>query len=169
MRTPVTRQYPDEHLPIQNRFWGFPGLLWDDAADEPYCTGCQVCMRNCPTSAITVTMKDNPRAKEGLSKRRKIVEDFEINLSRCIACNICVEVCNFDAIEMTYQHEQASYYPDVIADLPTLFDFSRNKQRYREQHGADAASPPAEGAAPEAAAPATAPEAEPEREAVQTR
>ena len=135
---------------MQQRFWGFPGLLWDGAADEPYCTGCQVCMRYCPTNAITVTMKDNPRQKEGLSKRRKIVEDFEINLSRCIACNICVEVCNFDAIEMTYQHEEASYYPDIIADLPTLFHYSENKRRYREEQDGPA-PPPTPPVVPEAA------------------
>ncbi len=151
VRTPVTRQYPDEHLPVQQRFWGFPGLIWDAAADEPFCTGCQVCMRNCPTGAITVAMKDNPRQKEGKSKRRKIVDDFEINLSRCIACNICVEVCNFDAIEMSYQHEEASYYPDIIADLPMLFQFSRNKHRYLEAQGVETPVQTASTATPDAA------------------
>ncbi|MCX6021041.1 MAG: 4Fe-4S dicluster domain-containing protein [Chloroflexi bacterium] len=135
-RKPVTLQYPDERLPVQPRFWGFPGLLWDDATEEPFCTGCQVCMRYCPTSAIRVTMRDNPRAKDGQSKRRKMVEDFHLNLSRCIACNICVEVCNFDAIEMTWQHEQAGYAPDIVADLPMLFKFSVDKRRQQKEQGA---------------------------------
>ena len=77
----VTAQYPKEHLPIAPRFMGFPALTWDQAVG------------------------DNPLFKEDKSKRRKIVGDFEINLGRCILCGICVDVCNFDAIEMSHEHE----------------------------------------------------------------
>lgn len=127
-RKPVTVQYPEERLPLAPRFMGFPGLIWDYDTDEPFCTGCQVCQRYCPTGAIYVTMKDNPKAAEGKSKRRKIVEVFELNISRCISCQICVEVCNFDAIEMTHVHEEAGYFPDVVADLDQLFKMSREKE-----------------------------------------
>ena len=123
-RTPVTVQYPSERLPLQPRYMGFPGLMWDDANDEPFCTGCQVCMRNCPTNCMTVTMKDNPKFAEGTSKRRKIVDYFSINQSRCISCSICVEVCGFEAIEMTHTHEQANYYPDTVTELPALLEMS---------------------------------------------
>ncbi|MFH1141204.1 MAG: NADH-quinone oxidoreductase subunit I [Chloroflexota bacterium] len=101
----VTAQYPREHLPLAPRFMGFPVLTWDDKVGEPYCTGCMVCVRNCPTQCMSVTMKDNPLLQEGKSKRRKIMEEFEINLGRCIVCGICVEVCNFDAILMSHEHE----------------------------------------------------------------
>ena len=50
-------------------------------------------------------MKDNPLFSEGKSRRKKIIDEFEINLGRCILCGICVEVCNFDAIEMSHEHE----------------------------------------------------------------
>ena len=69
-RTPVTVQYPSERLPLQPRYMGFPGLMWDDANDEPFCTGCQVCMRNCPTNCMTVTMKDNPKFAEDRKSTR---------------------------------------------------------------------------------------------------
>ena len=49
---------------------------------------------------MTVTMKDNPKFAEGTSKRRKILDEFFIDYGRCMRCNICVEVCNFDAISM---------------------------------------------------------------------
>jgi NADH-quinone oxidoreductase subunit I len=88
---PVTVQYPDQHLPLAPRYMGFPGLLWDFKQNEPACTGCQVCMRNCPTECITVTMQDNPRFKTGESKRRKLVDHFDIKIERCILCSICVE------------------------------------------------------------------------------
>ena len=108
-RKPVTVQYPNKHLPIQPRYMGFPALTWDGKVGEPYCTACMVCIRNCPTLCMAATMVDNPLQKEGKSSRKKIVESFEINLNRCILCGICVEVCNFDAIVMSHEHEMSTY------------------------------------------------------------
>lgn len=128
MRSPVTGQYPDpnKRLPVQERFMGFPALLWDYTAAEPYCTGCMVCVRECPTQCMSATMKDNPQHAEGKSKRRKIIDEFEINLNRCILCRICVDVCNFDAIEMSHEHEQSRYVRDGSrADLPALLEMGK--------------------------------------------
>src|SRR5690606_31612770 len=74
MRKPVTVEYPDEKhvLPVRER--SFPVLLWDFDHDEPFCTGCNVCVRNCPVDCMTATMIDNPKYPEGTSNRRKIVE-----------------------------------------------------------------------------------------------
>jgi formate hydrogenlyase subunit 6/NADH:ubiquinone oxidoreductase subunit I len=68
-----------------------------------------VCIRNCPTQCMSGSMKDNPLHQEGKSHRRKIIDYFEINLNRCILCGICVEVCNFDAIVMSHEHEMSTY------------------------------------------------------------
>ncbi len=103
-RKPVTAHYPEQHLPVQERYMGFPALLWDETADEPFCTGCMVCVRECPTQCMTAVMEDNPKFADGTSHRRKIIEIFEINLNRCILCGICVDVCAFDAIEMSHEH-----------------------------------------------------------------
>jgi NADH-quinone oxidoreductase subunit I len=129
-RKPVTVQYPDAHLPMSPRYLGFPALLWDEKADEPACTGCQVCMRYCPTECMTVSMKDNPLFKEGKSKRKKIVDDFQIRHERCILCGICVEVCNFEAIAMTDYHEQADLSRGgLIATKDILFKMGRDYQK----------------------------------------
>ena len=129
-RKPVTVQYPKEHLPLAPRYMGFPVLLWDDKVDEPACTGCQVCMRYCPTECMTVTMKDNPAFKEGTSKRRKIVDNFEIRMERCILCGICVEVCNFEAIAMSDYHEEGSISRGgLIASKADLFRMGRDYQK----------------------------------------
>jgi NADH:ubiquinone oxidoreductase subunit F (NADH-binding)/(2Fe-2S) ferredoxin/NAD-dependent dihydropyrimidine dehydrogenase PreA subunit len=46
------------------------------------CTGCQSCVRVCPTGAIT-----GPRSKP-----------HNIDASKCIKCRSCYEICRFDAI-----------------------------------------------------------------------
>jgi formate hydrogenlyase subunit 6/NADH:ubiquinone oxidoreductase subunit I len=75
---------------------------------------------------MTAHMHDNPNFEAGTSHRRKIIEEFEINLNRCILCGICVDVCSFDAIEMSYEHELASYArAGARADLPTLLSQGR--------------------------------------------
>ena len=125
----ITASYPKEHLPVQNRFMGFPGLLWDETAEEPFCTGCMVCVRECPTQCMTAIMHDNPNSAEGTSHRRKIIETFEINLNRCILCGICVDVCNFDAIAMSHEHELASFArTGARADLGLLLEQGRKYQ-----------------------------------------
>ena len=138
LRQPVTRQYPASGnfwsktpapTPVQPRFMGFPALTWDGEVDEPFCTACMVCIRYCPTLCMTATMKDNPLHDEGGSHRRKIVDSFEINLNRCILCGICVDVCNFDAIVMSHEHEMSGYQRNGSrVDLPALLKIGRKFQ-----------------------------------------
>lgn len=133
LRKPVTAQYPKEHLPVANRFMGLPALTWDFKVQEPYCVGCMVCVRYCPTQCMSATLKDNPLHKEEKSTRRKIVDSFEINLGRCIVCNICVEVCAFDAIVMSHEHESSKYERnDNRADLQELLEMGKT---YQEETG----------------------------------
>ncbi len=128
-RAPVTRQYPTTPTPVKPRYMGFPALTWDDKIDEPFCTACMVCIRNCPTQCMSATMKDNPLQQEGKSHRRKIVDTFEINLNRCILCGICVNVCNFDAIVMSHEHELSVYERNGDRmDLPALLEMGKEYQ-----------------------------------------
>ena len=75
----------------------------------------------------------NENYEAGTSKRKKMVEDFKLDLSRCIVCGICVEVCNFDAIVMTQEHEIGQYgRRGLWADLDALHALG---QDYEEKHG----------------------------------
>ena len=135
LRSPVTAQYPDpkKRLEIDERFMGFPALTWDSTVGEPYCTSCGVCVRQCPTQCMSASMKDNPLHAEGKSKRRKAVDKFEINLGRCILCGLCVDACNFDAIQMSHEHERASYARNGNrVDLPQLLEMGK---KYQEETG----------------------------------
>jgi NADH:ubiquinone oxidoreductase subunit F (NADH-binding)/(2Fe-2S) ferredoxin/Pyruvate/2-oxoacid:ferredoxin oxidoreductase delta subunit len=49
---------------------------------EELCEGCQLCMRNCPSDAITGTKR----------------EPHVIDIERCTRCGICSTVCKFEAI-----------------------------------------------------------------------
>jgi NADH-quinone oxidoreductase subunit I len=132
MRKPVTIQYPTVHRKVPERDRAFPVLLWDFEKDEPFCTGCHACERACPVECMTVTMKDNPKFGEGGSKRRKIIDQFFIDYGRCMRCNICVEVCNFDAISMNNTwsgHELSSVDRlDLVMDLDQLMVLSKTRQ-----------------------------------------
>ena len=131
LRRPVTAQYPDpkKRLDVDERYMGFPALTWDYDVAEPYCTGCMVCIRDCPTQCMSATMKDNPLFAEDKSRRRKIIDVFEINLGRCILCGICVDVCNFDAIEMSHDHERSKYERNGNrVDLPQLLEMGTEYQ-----------------------------------------
>ena len=46
------------------------------------CTGCQACVRVCPTGAIS-----GPRS-----------EPHNLDESKCIKCRACFEICRFDAV-----------------------------------------------------------------------
>ena len=128
-RRPVTIQYPDEKHALSERQRSFPVLTWDFDHDEPFCTGCNICVRNCPVDCMTATMQDNPKHPEGTSDRRKIVEKFWIDYARCMRCNICIEVCPFEAISMdnTWEgHEHSAYdRRDLHKDMDDLLEASK--------------------------------------------
>ncbi len=78
-----------------------PPRLLNKAMENPQldwanCTGCQACVRHCPTRCIyTVEAGANEKGR----KIRKVVFDYAI----CIGCRTCVEACKFDALEMNNQ------------------------------------------------------------------
>jgi NADH-quinone oxidoreductase subunit F len=49
------------------------------------CTGCQRCLKNCPSQAIAGVMK----------------KQHVIDLEKCIKCGVCKSVCKFNAVEIS--------------------------------------------------------------------
>ena len=156
-RRPVTIQYPDEKHALSERQRSFPVLTWDFDHDEPFCTGCNICVRNCPVDCMTAVMHDNPKHPQGTSERRKIVEKFWIDYARCMRCNICIEVCPFEAITMdnTWEgHEQTAFdRRDLHKDIEDLLDASKSGRLvnpFRPLDNIEANAARAEGAEPPA-------------------
>ena len=127
-RSKVTVEYPTERPVLAPRFMAHPVLTWDEEVHEPYCTGCLICMRICPTDVITVSMKDNPKFAAEESTRRKIVDDFELNIADCIMCGLCVDYCNFDAIVMSDNFELSKQSrTQLVQGLDQLLDGGRDQ------------------------------------------
>lgn len=86
-RRPVTRQYPFERKEAPGRLRG--KLHWD--AEK--CTGCLLCVKDCPASAIEVIMVDKANKRFVMRYR----------LDRCTFCAQCVVSCRPGALEMSNQ------------------------------------------------------------------
>lgn len=84
-KKPVTERYPFERKPTPERLRGF---LTFEAAK---CTGCKICVRDCPAVAIELQVVDKAT--------KRFVMRFHSD--RCTFCAQCVFSCNFDSISLS--------------------------------------------------------------------
>ncbi len=82
-KKPVTNLYPAEKLEMPEKYRGKLKFYPDR------CVGCKLCMRDCPTGALTIN-------KVGEKKF-----EAEIDLGKCIYCAQCVDSCLKKALEAT--------------------------------------------------------------------
>jgi NADH-quinone oxidoreductase subunit I len=114
---PVTYKYPEEPVPLPERFRGIQYL------DVDRCIVCQQCARICPTQCITMTGKPHPDP----GKKGKVLENFDINFEICILCDLCTEVCPTEAILMTNNFELAAGSRDeLFKDMKWLAENNTN-------------------------------------------
>ncbi len=100
----TTVQYPEERAPISPNFRNFPFLVYDgDSMAGLRCTACSICEKECPPQCIYIVLD---RDENGKSLKRPKV--FDIDVSVCMNCGICAEVCPFDSIYMDGQYELAT-------------------------------------------------------------
>jgi formate hydrogenlyase subunit 6/NADH:ubiquinone oxidoreductase subunit I len=84
-RKPATEKYPFERQEAPARFRGQVRYTADK------CTGCMLCVKDCPADAIEIIAIDKPN-------KRFIMR---YHMDRCTYCAQCVEDCRFDCIEMS--------------------------------------------------------------------
>jgi NADH-quinone oxidoreductase subunit I len=97
LRPGVTRDYPARRTYIYPRFRG--RMIHKRGEDHrPKCTACLACQKACPTLAIPEIAGDE---KKGRERRAKA---YLWDASRCLFCNLCVDACPFDAIELGQEY-----------------------------------------------------------------
>jgi NADH-quinone oxidoreductase subunit I len=119
-----TVQYPEEKLPVPERFRYLPFLLYEDDAgseraafDGIRCTACGICAKVCPPQCIWIVQG---KGEDG--KPRPVATEFYIDASICMSCGFCAEYCPFDAIKMDHDYELSSYerHESWVYDLQEL-------------------------------------------------
>ena len=136
--------YPEERAPISPNFRNFPFLVFDgDSPDTGLrCTACSICEKECPPQCIYIELA---RDENGKSLKRPKV--FDIDVSVCMNCGICAEVCPFDSIFMDGQYELATgdRFGGLLFGLDRLSKSENYHMNLRpEQAGAIAAKRKAE-------------------------
>lgn len=166
----VTVQYPEERVQVPENSRTFPFLVFDDDKDPAgtmRCVACKICEVECPPQCIYIVMD---RDEKGKPQQRPQV--FDIDISVCMQCQICVEVCPFEAIKMDNDYEKSQYgrFNELVEHLPELLKSNDyyHKVKPTEATGVDAklkaeaekkakkAAPAPKPAAPAAPKPAAA-------------
>lgn len=117
----VTLQYPEEKMEMFERSRGIVVLLSDKETGELNCTGCELCMRACPTAAIRVVAPRDPETK------KKTLEAFTVDNALCCYCGLCEEACNFSALKMApiYYEQSTLTKDDLLWDKEKLQEMGR--------------------------------------------
>jgi formate hydrogenlyase subunit 6/NADH:ubiquinone oxidoreductase subunit I len=96
LKRPATLNYPAQPSPMPEHFRGKLTFY------PERCTGCKLCMRDCPAHAIKIT------------RISKTEIEAEIDLAKCIYCGQCVDSCPRGALEMTREFELAQLSRDKL-------------------------------------------------------
>jgi formate hydrogenlyase subunit 6/NADH:ubiquinone oxidoreductase subunit I len=106
-RKPATEKYPFERALAPKRF---RGLLRYDAEK---CTGCQLCVKDCPADAIEIIAVDKPN--------KRFIMRYQMD--RCTYCAQCVEDCRFGCIQMSNEQWELA----ALNKTPFLVTYGRTE------------------------------------------
>lgn len=95
LQKPITVQYPDERLPIPNRFRGIHYL------EQEKCINCLACARACPIDCIEMDAVRHGKELEWVS--------FTLDYQKCMFCELCVYPCPKDCIHMGTEYAFVTY------------------------------------------------------------
>ncbi|MCL5074646.1 MAG: NADH-quinone oxidoreductase subunit I [Chloroflexi bacterium] len=123
---PITVQYPEERLPVADRFRGPPVLSSDPVSGRELCIACGLCARACPHGNIAIT-----RTVEADGSRRLLT--YEIDIGRCLFCGLCEEACPVRpvrAVHMSHFYELAvEDRQPLVYDKERLLELGRKDKR----------------------------------------
>jgi len=135
----TTVQFPEERLPRIEATRNFPFLVYDgaDAEQGLRCVSCFICEKECPPKCIFIE-KSKDKKPDAVGKPQFYPAAFNIDVSVCMSCQICVEVCPFDAIKMDVAFELSTdgRFGGLLLDKHQL---ARSNQYYNQIHPTEAA------------------------------
>ena len=156
----ITEKYPEDRATVHvpERFRAILQLKYDDEGRHK-CIACGICERNCPNGTISLTTKmvETPDGK----KKRKL-DRYSYDLGSCTFCQLCVTSCPQNALEFSYDFEQAvftrsklvktlNYLPEKEDPAPTPEELARMAAEREAKIAAAKAAAAAKKAAAEAA------------------
>src|SRR5213594_1946521 len=147
----ITVQYPEERIPLPENYRNFPILIYDnDQQAGLRCVACKICEKECPPQCIYI-IKSDDKKPDYMGKPQFYPEVFDIDISVCMSCQICVEVCPFEAIKMDNDFELSKRERFNHLLLRTE-ELSKSNEYYHRIHPVEAAAVDAKLAAAAAAA-----------------
>ena len=123
-----TVEYPDQRLPVYERFRVLPVLVYDDEDGNVRCTNCTICAKVCPPQCIWMSQAKSPKGTVV-----PLPEDFYIDMDVCMNCGLCAEYCPFEAIKMD-QNFELSNYERHQTHIYSLQDLLVSSAYYAETH-----------------------------------
>jgi NADH-quinone oxidoreductase subunit I len=105
----TTVEYPEERIAPVEAARVFPFLVYDGPDWEAglRCVACQICEKECPPQCILIE-KSKRRKPDALGRPQYYPLRFDIDISVCMSCGICAEVCPFESIKMDTEFELAT-------------------------------------------------------------
>lgn len=135
----TTVQYPEEREPLSENYRNIPFLVYD--GNDPHaglrCTSCKICEKECPPQCIYI-VKSTDKKPDYMGKPQFYPAEFDIDISVCMGCQICVEVCPFESIKMDQVFE-LSRRDRFDALLLRKSDLAKPNEYYHRIHPTEAA------------------------------
>jgi NADH-quinone oxidoreductase subunit I len=123
-----TVEYPDERLPVYERFRVLPVLLYDADDGNVRCTCCNICAKVCPPQCIWMH-----QAKSATGAVVAKPAGYFIDMDVCMNCGLCSEYCPFDAIKMDHNFELSNSERQV-SHIYSLQDLLVSSEYYARTH-----------------------------------
>lgn len=141
----VTLQYPDERVELPDKSRAKLYVNIDD------CIGCNLCARACPVNCIDIETvpatadADLGKTSTGNPKRFWLTR-FNIDMAKCMYCDLCVHPCPTDCIYMVPEYEYSEFdrknlvyhfsnlEPEMVAEVKEKAEIeAEEKKKQREE------------------------------------